>query len=82
MVLEVLSEWGLAGSRELEQLNGDLESLQKKLVEWRLGGGGVRYLFVLRDLFFLLLLVSENWFKMNWIMEGLMGFMFVGFSSC
>jgi hypothetical protein len=32
MVLEVLSEWGLSGSKELEQLNQDLESLQKKLV--------------------------------------------------
>jgi hypothetical protein len=32
-VLEVLSEWGLSGSSELNQLNQDLEALQKKLVE-------------------------------------------------
>jgi hypothetical protein len=32
-VLEVLAEWGLSGSNELNQLNSDLESLQRKLVE-------------------------------------------------
>jgi hypothetical protein len=31
MVLEVLSEWGRAGSKELDQLNSDLTTLQKKL---------------------------------------------------
>lgn len=31
MVLEVLSEWGLPGSKELEQLNNDLTQIQKKL---------------------------------------------------
>lgn len=31
MVLEVLSEWGASGSRELDQLNSDLTTLQKKL---------------------------------------------------
>jgi hypothetical protein len=31
MVLEVLSEWGLPGSQELEQLNSDLTTIQKKL---------------------------------------------------
>lgn len=31
MVLEVLSEWGISGSKELEQLNNDLTTLQKKL---------------------------------------------------
>lgn len=31
MVLEVLSEWGLPGSKELEQLNSDLAHIQKKL---------------------------------------------------
>ena len=30
MVLEVLSEWGLPGSKELEQLNSDLAHIQKK----------------------------------------------------
>ncbi len=32
MTLEVLSEWGLSGSKEFEQLNQDLDLLQKKLV--------------------------------------------------
>lgn len=31
MVLEVLSEWGLPGSKELEQLNSDLAHIQSKL---------------------------------------------------
>ena len=34
MILEVLSEWGLPGSKELEQLNSDLTNIQKKLVSW------------------------------------------------
>ena len=34
MVLEVLSEWGVTGSKELEQLNQDLTTLQKKLAQW------------------------------------------------
>jgi hypothetical protein len=33
MVLEVLSGWGLSGNKDFEQLNHDLETLQRKLVE-------------------------------------------------
>lgn len=33
MVLEVLSEWGVAGTDELKELNSNLEILQKKVVE-------------------------------------------------
>jgi hypothetical protein len=35
MVLEVLSEWGVAGTDELKELNSNLEILQKKVVGYQ-----------------------------------------------